>query len=805
MQTHQQQLSINSVQSIIEPVTPPSLGQMNSKKNHQRTQSLDLSNFNQFMASSATSIGSTSSQQQTSPMMMMNGFSPSLKTNNPNANITTNSKFNNGPISLVSNNGSGISSNMFSNSSSSSSNTTPGNSGLPLISEFDMPFETNYVTLNSTLSLNTAFTSMASINEKNDNSFNDYSNATASATTNNQNNKLSKLQPPIETAEKTASNNDIMSKPIQELDYLKLATDQFGCRFLQKKLETPAESNEVRDLLYDQIKDYILDLILDPFGNYLIQKLCDYLTTDQKTLMIESIFPHVFQISINQYGTRSLQKIIGTIENETQTNLIVLGFSQKYTSIRQIVQLINDLNGNHVIQRCIFKFPPSKLGFIIDAIIYKNNITTISTHKHGCCVLQKLLSMCTLQQTFKISVKVVQFLPNLINDQFGNYIVQFLLDTDELNFYFLPEVFNKLASELHQLSCMKFSSNVVEKFIKRLYNIVTTSIKSDNVIPNQEDVVPVVMNILLQLVDIFAKNLNSLIRDNYGNYTLQTLLDIKIYSSLLEHPSSSNQKRSVQFYSFSHDFTFKIGQLMVITKELLPTIKSTSYAKKIKIKVNSYAEFTGVQFPETISVENEDPKPNNNYHNRGNGKFNIKNEQSKQHSRHYSLPQNGYHKRNNNLASSTMNNPQHTSKGSPVDFQTQQLVPSNIQIEVDNLTRIQNPADINLNITARHSSNSNLNIYQQYNIAAFQGQTQSMNYVPGFKSQANQNSFYTSMNNSGLNMLSGNINSNVFNSHGSPSMSDLKSTFSSNPQPMQASFNTTNRNENVIDHSQFRF
>lgn len=218
--------------------------------------------------------------------------------------------------------------------------------------------------------------------------------------------------------------------------------------------------------MYRHIKPYFLDLILDPFGNYLIQKLCEYLTTDQKTQLVESIYPHVFQISINQYGTRSLQKVIDTVDTDAQVDLIISGFGQNFTSIEQVVVLINDLNGNHVVQKCIFKFPPSKFGFIIDAIVDNNNIVKISTHKHGCCVLQKLLSVCTLQQIFKISVKIVQFLRSLINDQFGNYIIQFLLDIKELDFYLLGEIYDKLSGELCQLSCLKFSSNVVEKFIK---------------------------------------------------------------------------------------------------------------------------------------------------------------------------------------------------------------------------------------------------------------------------------------------------------------------------------------------------
>lgn len=494
------------------------------------------------------------------------------------------------------------------------------------------------------------------------------------------------------TANSFANNAaDLNLIPLEELDYVKLATDQFGCRFLQKKLESPQECHTVRDLMYHQIHPFFLELILDPFGNYLVQKLCEFLTTDQKTQLIQGIYPHVFQISINQYGTRSLQKIIDTVETEAQIDMIIRGFSQQFTSIDQVVVLINDLNGNHVVQKCIFKFPPTKFDFIIDAIVDQSNIIKISTHKHGCCVLQKLLSVCTLQQIFKISVKIIQFLPGLINDQFGNYIIQFLLEIKELDFYLLGEIFNKLSNELCQLSCLKFSSNVVEKFVKKLFNIVEIALTSAAEETN-DDVTGAAMKILLTVIDIFTANLNILIRDNFGNYALQTLLDVKNYSNLLEYPGNPFVHTSTKFMEFGHEFTLKVGNLVVLTKELLPSIKTTSYAKKIKLKIKAYAELTGVSFTDITPKKgsynhnhnghnfnhnhnsnnhsNGNSHNNNNSHNHGNTHNSNHNSSHnnhsgnhhhrKQHSRHYSLPANAYRHRRNSSSmsvSSTMAQP----------------------------------------------------------------------------------------------------------------------------------------------------
>lgn len=289
------------------------------------------------------------------------------------------------------------------------------------------------------------------------------------------------------------------------------------------------------------------------------------------------------------------------------------------------------------------------------------------------------MSVCTLQQIFKISVKIVQFLPGLINDQFGNYIIQFLLDIEELDFYLLAEIFNRLSNELCQLSCLKFSSNVVEKFIKKLFNIITDEAprfcNKSNTNDSNDDVVNAAMRILLTIIDIFTLNLNILIRDNFGNYALQTLLDVKNYSQVLEYSGNKNVAKSPKLASFSHDFTTKIGNLVVLTKELLPSIKTTSYAKKIKLKVKSYTELTGIALtdvnPKKNSTKNNSTINNQNSKNNGglnthfthynsnnnnssknhNGNHRNNNNKNtvgmyqKQHTRHFSLPANAYHRR----------------------------------------------------------------------------------------------------------------------------------------------------------------
>ena len=58
-----------------------------------------------------------------------------------------------------------------------------------------------------------------------------------------------------------------------------VSKEQAGCRFLQQKIED--DPNFANYELYPEIYDSINELIMDPFGNYLIQKILESLSNDK--------------------------------------------------------------------------------------------------------------------------------------------------------------------------------------------------------------------------------------------------------------------------------------------------------------------------------------------------------------------------------------------------------------------------------------------------------------------------------------------------------------------------------------------
>lgn len=54
-------------------------------------------------------------------------------------------------------------------------------------------------------------------------------------------------------------------------------------------------------------------------------------------------------------------------------------------------------------------------------------VFALSTHPYGCRVIQRILEHCTPEQTAPILEELHQHTDQLIQDQYGNYVIQHVL------------------------------------------------------------------------------------------------------------------------------------------------------------------------------------------------------------------------------------------------------------------------------------------------------------------------------------------------------------------------------------------
>ena len=360
-------------------------------------------------------------------------------------------------------------------------------------------------------------------------------------------NSSNKNKSNIKTNQKNynGKNNPNKSKNYNEKLVLMIKS-QSGSKSIQKKIEE--KQNEFTTKLYEQIKNNLVEIINDQYGNYVIQKLVEHCDKKIISQMLKKLYygnngennfkNNLLEISINPYGTRALQKMLDNLGNNmTEEDInILLKFSQG-----NIYQMMKDINGNHVIQSIIENIKNKDHLTPIYKEICDNIVNIMKTKSGSCCVFPKILNNINEEDSDKMINCIIDNIEKLINDENANFAIQKIIKLNK-NVY-NNKIYNYLQDKIVKLSIQKFSSNVIETFIMN--------------IPSFKD------KIIGKIIE--SNSIINLLSDKFGNYIIQKSL------------SNAN----------SDDF----NNIIKIIKSNIKLIKQSSHGKKIYEKlIKSYKQ-----------------------------------------------------------------------------------------------------------------------------------------------------------------------------------------------------------------------
>ena len=302
----------------------------------------------------------------------------------------------------------------------------------------------------------------------------------------------------------STTGNPSLNKENKKEKTREMARDQNGCRCLQKMLESePEMGNEI----FDSLEKDLLTLSCGSFGNYLIQKLLSVIDPSRLNRFVDIILPFFVQISVSAHGTRVIQKLIDSIQNNCD---LILKLNLVIT--QKLLELTTDPNSSHVIQKYV-----SVVKYPLNNPIYETiskNFLIIAKNKYGCCMMQRSIECGTQEQSNSLIYLSLQHSKYLITDQYGNYVLQYIIQTK--NVEFIQHIVSLILTNIPKYCKQKFSSNVIEKCLEY----------------SQPELQGLLINLIAQNENLVSE----LLVDPFGNYIIQKILQIakgKIYYNLL--------------------------------------------------------------------------------------------------------------------------------------------------------------------------------------------------------------------------------------------------------------------------------
>lgn len=292
---------------------------------------------------------------------------------------------------------------------------------------------------------------------------------------------------------------------------VQLSTDQHGSRLIQEKLDH-CNADE-RGIIFAELYPESLRLMSDVFGNYVIQKLIEHGTPAQVYALCEKLQGHVLNLSLGTYGCRVVQK---AFEHMSQEQKVVLGRELK----PYVLHCVRDQNANHVIQKILEQLPASELDFISSA--FEGHVGILASHCYSCRVLQRIFAYCTEPQYRSLLNEMHRDALRLMQDQYGNYVVQWVLQNG------MPrdraELINKTKTRVLRLARHKFASNVMEQVLEVSSPVDRRELLDELLAPLDPAQLAAEPPIPVTSTTITPAML--MMQDQYANYVLQRFLQV---------------------------------------------------------------------------------------------------------------------------------------------------------------------------------------------------------------------------------------------------------------------------------------
>jgi len=245
---------------------------------------------------------------------------------------------------------------------------------------------------------------------------------------------------------------------------LRLSVQMYGCRVIQKALEVVDDNLQSR--LIEELKGNVIKCVTDQNGNHVIQKCIECVSPKNIEFIIDAFQGRFYQLATHPYGCRVIQRILEHCTREEKISGAIL-----QELLRATDSLVQDQYGNYVIQHVLQHGSPADKGTIVGKLT--GNVLKWSQHKFASNVVERCVQFGNQAQKKQIVDEIttgdsegISPLQMMVKDQYGNYVVQKILDL--VNEELRSKLINNIKSHLPHIKKFTYSKHIVirvEKFV----------------------------------------------------------------------------------------------------------------------------------------------------------------------------------------------------------------------------------------------------------------------------------------------------------------------------------------------------
>ncbi|KAK9449775.1 armadillo-type protein [Limtongia smithiae] len=233
--------------------------------------------------------------------------------------------------------------------------------------------------------------------------------------------------------------------------------DQQASIFLQQKLKSG--TTEQKFAIIEAIVGLAYPLMVNRFGNFLVQRCFEHGTPEQIHAIAGAIKGNVLSLAMDSFGCHVVQKALDCVDETVKADMVM-------ELLRRVADTVMHRYACHVWQK-LFELrwdgtPPAIMQYVNQEL--RGMWTQVALGETGSLVVQNIFENCVEEDKRPCIEEVIANMDVIARGQWGNWVVQHMIEHGEPDD--AGRALDLIIANAVSYSTDQFASKVIEKMLK---------------------------------------------------------------------------------------------------------------------------------------------------------------------------------------------------------------------------------------------------------------------------------------------------------------------------------------------------